>query len=372
MLFFGPKSPDQNAEISPIKALDDHYAVGQLVQFQIENPADAAKNFDFKIAKRTDGKWKNIFEKTISVPPKDKKTISFSEKNTELFPIGKFRAQLFDGDHFAGETEFAVEKAGFFRSLFRAIFFRPIENLLLFFLIISKNHLWIAIILLTIFVKILLLLPSKKGIIAQQKMQNLQPEIEKTKNKFAHDPQRQATEMMALWKKHGVNPAGAFLPMLVQFPVLIALFFVIKSGLAPHNSYLIYPISALQNFDFSAINFHFLWMDLSRPDRFFVLPILVGLLQFWQMASMEKKRGQKSDAKKNPHESAMKLMKYILPGMVVVFSATMPAAVALYWGISTLFAVGQQYFLQKNPADKKIIDAKIVEKKPQKKGRIRA
>jgi len=348
------------------------------VEFQVKNNSSETKNFELKIAERENGDWQTVFDTPLEIAGNASEKVSFTEKNADLFSIGKFQAQLLENGSFVAETEFSVEEAGFFRSLFRAVFFKPIENLLIFFLTLSGHYLWVAIILLTLVIKTILIVPSKKGIVAQQKMQALQPEIEEVKKKYGKDQQRQAQEMMALWKKHHVNPAGAFVPMLIQFPVLIALFFVIKDGLAPHNSFLIYPIPALQGFDFTAINFHFLWLDLSLRDSFFILPVMVGLLQFWQMYSLQKKRSAKATSEPSPQESAMKMMTYALPVFVVVFSISLPSAVVLYWGISTIFAIVQQYFLQK-PEKKKdhpeVVDVEVVQeepKKPQKKNRIRA
>ncbi len=378
LIFFGSKPPSENPENTAFKVLDSNYAIGQLVEFEIKNNSAESQTFQLKIAERTEGNWENIFDIQEEVGANTTKKISFTEKNTELFEIGKFQAQLFQNENFIAETEFSVEEAGIFRSLFRALFFKPIENLLVFFLTLSGHYLWVAIILLTILIKTILIAPSKKGILAQQKMQALQPEIEEIKKKYGKNPQLQAQEMMGLWKKHKVNPAGVFVPMFIQFPVLIALFFVIKEGLAPHNAFLIYPISALQNFDFTAINFHFLWLDLSIRDPFFLLPIAVGLLQFWQMYSIQKKRTKIQNSEPSAQDSAMKMMTYILPVVVVLFSLTLPSAVVLYWGISTIFAIAQQYFLQKtekNHPSKHIVDAVIVEKEPKKipkKNRIRA
>ncbi len=224
---------------------------------------------------------------------------------------------------------------------------------MVFLLSLSGGILAIAIILLTLIIKFILLIPSRKGIIAQQKMQKLQPEIEKVRKKYGSDPQKQAQEMMALWKKHKVHPGSAFMPILVQFPILIALFFVVKDGLEPFNSYLLYSIQSLQNFDFSSINFDFFWADLSEPDPFFILPITIAVLQFWQMHTMnvkakaKQKEKKKDNDEKTPQEMMMEIMKWVLPGIILVFSATLPAAVGLYWGVSTIFAIVQQRVIQK-------------------------
>jgi len=172
----------------------------------------------------------------------------------------------------------------------------------------------------------------------------LQPELEKIKAKHKTDPQGQIKAMQALWKKNGVNPSSAFVPIIIQMPVLIALFFVIKSGLMPHNSYLLYPF--MENFDYAAINFQLFYLDLRLPDPFLALPIVVGLTQFVQMKTMQMSKAKLG----GPAQTAMmmNMMTYGLPIIVVVFGAKMPAAVSLYWLISTIFAVGQQWVLKKD------------------------
>ena len=356
-LLFPPQKQDvkKNPLPATFSSVDSTYATGELVSFEVKNNQNKPITAVLKAEKRENGEWKTLPLKnnTVSIAPEEKTTLSFSEQNIELFTdTGKYRAVLTsaNGD-FLGEDEFEVKKGGFFHILWQILFFKPIYNLLVVCLEITDSHLFAAIILLTVIIKLILLVPSKKAILAQQKMQKIQPELERIKKKYKHDPQEQAQHMMALWKKHKVNPGAALVPTLIQFPVLIALFFVVKQGLMPHNAFLMYPLPFLEQFDFSAINFHFLWMSLDKPDPFFILPLSIGALQFWQMYTMQAKRkkqeGETKKKEKAPHEAAMGMMTYILPIIVVVFSATLPAAVGLYWGTSTVFAIVQQHILAK-------------------------
>lgn len=370
-LLFPPpekESSSTNSDQVIIKSVKDDYAAGQLVNFEVLNEQNGEVTAQLQIQKREDGEWKNmpLKDAKVTIEEDGKLQLSYPDQNIELFQeIGKYQAILKTSEgEFLSENEFEVSKPGIFRSLWRGLFFKPIYNTLIFLLEVFQSHLGIAIIVLTLIIKFILLVPSKKGIIAQQKMQKLQPELEKIKKKYKNDQQKQAQEMMGLWKKHKVNPGAAILPTLMQFPILIALFFVIKEGLMAYNSYLLYPINALQNFDFSSIDFHFLFMNLGDAPSYhyelalsavpyFALPVGIGLLQFWQMKSMMAKR--KNDQKKNgnektetsPQESVMNMMTYFLPVLIVVFSMTLPAAVGLYWGVSTVFAIVQQQLLQK-------------------------
>jgi len=155
---------------------------------------------------------------------------------------------------------------------------------------------------------------------------------------------------MAIWKKHKVNPAGSCLPMFLQFPFLIAVFFVLKQGLTENNIYLLYDV--LKDFDYSLINSSFYIMNLENPGPWF-LALMVGGLQFVQMKlSFAKADKEKKNSKDKPDmQSQIQIMNktftYILPVMIAGFTISVPAGVGLYWGISTLFGIGQQQFINK-------------------------
>lgn len=369
---FPPQPREENiSQTMSIKATNDDYVVGQLIQFQISNPSLEKKEVNFQLFQQQDTEFQKIpitpsdilfkekkFFKTqdhtpchiegesLVILPQTTCLLSLEKQSIPLFQTGgSFIGKITDKEVTLSSTAFEVSDAGIFRSIWRALLSRPILNIFVFFLQIPGHYLWVAIVLLTLLVKVILIIPSKKGIIAQQKMQKIQPEIEKIKKKHGNNQQAQAQEMMGLWKKHKVNPGGAILPMLIQFPIMIALFFVVKNGLLPHNEYLLYPF--LQSFSFANINFSFFNINLAEINILKTLPlaIMVGGIQFWQMQSMAKKNAKKGG--KKAHQSAMKILNYILPVVVIVFSITLPAAVALYWGVSTVFTIGQQALLQK-------------------------
>ena len=130
--------------------------------------------------------------------------------------------------------------------------------------------------------------------------------------------------------------------MLIQFPILIALFYVINGGLSPDRSVFIYDF--LPNFSLSDINPAFLGFNLLEND-FIVFPLVVGGLQFLQMQLMMTKKKKKTAAGAalpKEMETANKMMKYVMPVMIAVFTAQLPAAVGLYWGTSTFYGIVQQ------------------------------
>jgi YidC/Oxa1 family membrane protein insertase len=162
---------------------------------------------------------------------------------------------------------------------------------------------------------------------------------------------------MKLYKEHGVNPCGSCLPILIQMPILIAVFQVLQVKNSIDNAKYLYPF--LTGFDFEKIQTSFFWVnDLIEPERI-VLPILVGLSQFVSVWLMQRKAAQmkpkkpKTDKKGsvNPMEEmemATKMMTYVLPFMVAWFAYTYPAGLALYWFVSTLFSILQQFLLQRH------------------------
>lgn len=246
--------------------------------------------------------------------------------------------------------EFTVAQAGVFRRFFRTIFYQPIYNVLIFLIRIAPSHdLGIAIILLTLIIRLILLVPSQRAINSQRKMQELQPRLENLKKKYAGNQERIAKETLQLWKEYKVNPFGSCLPIIIQFPVLIALFYVIQNGLNPDNSYLLYGF--LKNVDLTNIHTNFLGiLELTKINAF-VLPLIVGSLQFIQIKlSMlkRKKAGEEPKPKGSEMETVNKSMMYVMPVMIALFTVSVPAGVGLYWGISTLFAIGQQLIANKH------------------------
>ena len=179
----------------------------------------------------------------------------------------------------------------------------------------------ISIIIVTIIIKILLLPLTLKQDKSMKEMKKLQPELEKIKKDYAHDKQMLNIKTMELYKEHKVNPLGGCLPLLLQLPILFALFGVLRNGIIPKDS-------------------SFLWLKLSVPDPFYVLPVLNGAVSFFQQKLM-------GSADSNPQ---MKNMMYIFPIMMIMFSLKMPSGLQLYWLTSSILAVVQQYFIMKKGA----------------------
>lgn len=201
-----------------------------------------------------------------------------------------------------------------------------LEKVLLFIYKIFKNY-GVAIIVLTLFIKSILFPLSLKQDKSMKEMKKLQPEIDKLKEKHKSDPQKLNVETMELYKKKGVSPFGGCLPAVVQLPILWSLFRILRSdsldAVIPYNS-------------------RFLFWDLTAPDPSFVLPVLNGVLMFFQ---------QKMMSKGSVTNDQMKMMTAFMPVMIVFISMKMPSGLQIYWLVSSLISVLQQYFILNRGAD---------------------
>lgn len=251
-------------------------------------------------------------------------------------------------------AEFSMHQAGFVTQAFRAFVTKPLLNLLVFIASQMPGYnLGLAIILLTLVVKMVLFFPTQHGLEGQRKLQAVQPALEALKRKYKGDPQKLNQETIRLWREHKINPFQSCLPMLVQFPVLIGLFFVIRDG--SHlalSRHLLYSPYAQLPWTFGT---RFLGLDLLAPSVF-VMPPLLMALQFLQMklsfARARRKRREHAEQEKEQkadtaQDMQQKIMLYGLPVMIGVFAFQFPAAVSLYWAVSTVFAIGQQVYVNR-------------------------
>lgn len=205
-----------------------------------------------------------------------------------------------------------------------------------------------AVIIVTIIIKLIVLIPSQRSIKSQQAMQLLQPEIAKIREQYKGNQQEIAKKTMELYKKHGVHPMGGCLPLLIQLPVLFALFYVTRNGLNPDNTHLLYP--ALKDFNLAEVNTMFLGkIDMVNASVWsrIIMPITIGVLQFLQMFRMNHIQKKKQPVQKKPEsgpdpQAMQRGMMYFMPILIAYFATKYPAALSLYWGTSTLFTIIQQ------------------------------
>ncbi len=220
--------------------------------------------------------------------------------------------------------------------LYNEAIYRPLLNLLVFFYNIIPGHdIGIVIILVTLLIRLALAPSFHKSLKSQRAMNQLQPKLNEMRERHKDNKEAQAKAMMELYKEHKINPLSSCLPLLIQLPFLIALYQVFSKAL--HNN-----LDGLYAFinNPHTINPKFLGLvDLGQPNIIF--GVLAGLAQFWQSKlMMPKTGGQDATAK------ALQLQTtYVLPVISVIIAIKLPAGLPLYWIVTTLFAVGQQYYI---------------------------
>ena len=285
-------------------------------------------------------------EPLLSVPAGEKVKVDLGPWKYSLFSeFTNYEIQLPVSDQEI-KSQFSIYEAGTITQLFRTFITKPFLNFLILVASILPNHsLGIAIIVLTLLVKLVLFFPTQHALEGQKKLQAIQPKIDEIRKKYKSDPQRMNQETMKLWKQEKINPMQSCLPMLLQFPFLIGLFFVIRDGAVLELSqHLIYaPYTDLD----WVFNTQFIGFDLTQPSIYIFPPLLV-ILQFVQMklsfaiAKKKKESKEKKKDEKSPQQMQQNIMLYGLPLMIGFFAIQFPAAVSLYWGVSTIFAIGQQ------------------------------
>lgn len=249
-------------------------------------------------------------------------------------------------------TRFSVYEVGVFTQLFRTFITKPLLNGLIFIASHTPGYnLGVAILILTFIVKLILFVPTQHAMEGQRKMQAVQPKMDALKEKYKNDPKKMQEETMKIWKEYGINPMQSCLPMIIQFPVLIGLFFVIRDGsVLALSQHLLYE--PYQNLQWS-FGMNFLGMDLSVPNVA-IMPALLVAMQFFQMKlsfainkKKQEKQGKKKSGAVSQQEMQQKVMMYGLPLMIGFFAIKFPAAVSLYWAASTVFAIGQQLYVNR-------------------------
>ena len=230
--------------------------------------------------------------------------------------------------------------------LFQVLFYQLILNLLVFlYNVIPGNDIGVAIVVMTVAIRLVLMPLSKQSIKSQKSMQDIQPKVNEIKKKYANNKEEMGRQMMALYKEEKVNPFSSCLPLLIQLPFLWAVFKVFRDGLNGGSLDLVYGFIARPEI-INPISLGFI--DLSRPNV--CLAVLAGLAQFWQVKMLSRTKPQvKAEASKDEDMMAImnKQMLYFMPALTVFIGLTFPGGLALYWLITTLLTAVQQLYLFK-------------------------
>lgn len=217
--------------------------------------------------------------------------------------------------------------------------YRPILNLLVgLYNIIPGHDIGMVIILVTIVIRILLAPFMHKSLKSQKSMSALQPQIKELREKIT-DQQEQAKAMMALYKENNVSPFSSCLPLLIQLPILIALYQVFAKALKGNLDGLYSFVANPGVLDPTFLGI----VNLANPNILFA--IVAGLVQFWQSWMVIKWQGAGTG---DATAKALNIqMLYILPLVSIFIAWKLPSGLPLYWIVTTLFAIGQQFYINR-------------------------
>ena len=223
---------------------------------------------------------------------------------------------------------------------FNQFLYRPLLNILIVLcLFLPGQDFGLAVIIVTVAFKAFLLPLNKKMEKNRKDLVKIQPEIKKIQKEFEGDEAQQLEKIKNLYKEYKINPLNSFVPLLIQFPILIALYQVFLNGLNQSDLYEFIPYSG-------SINYSFLGIDLTTSSL--VLAVLAGMIYFVQIKT-SLNQTKKSDNKKNDVMAGFqKQMPYFFSLLTFFVLVRIPAAVSLYLMISSLFTMTQQYILKKN------------------------
>lgn len=225
-------------------------------------------------------------------------------------------------------------------AIYHEIIYRPILNLLVgLYNTLPVKDIGLVIVLITLAIRFLLAPFTHKSLKGQRIMNFIQPKLNEIKEKHKDDKEAQAKAMMDLYKEHGVSPFSSCLPLLLQLPILIALFQVLSKALHGNLEGL-YSFVTKPEF----LNPNFLgFIDLSKANIGFA--IIAGLTQYFQSRMVVQ---WQAHHKTDPTAKVMNIQAmYVLPVLSVFIAWKLPAGLPLYWIVTTIFSIGQQYYLEK-------------------------
>ena len=219
----------------------------------------------------------------------------------------------------------------------------PILNSLIALSAIVGNNFGVAIIILTIVVRLILFPLTIQQTRSTKVMQELQPKIQELQKKYSRNQQKLQQEMMQLYKEAKINPLGCVWPMLIQFPIWIALYQSIMRALASTPEDLISLSQSLYSWPVVMqalpLNESFLWLQLSKPDPYMILAILVGITMWVQQKMVTP---PPTDSKQ---QSMTQITTLMMPLMFAMFTLSFPSGLSLYWAVSNIVGIVIQYFV---------------------------
>jgi YidC/Oxa1 family membrane protein insertase len=246
-----------------------------------------------------------------------------------------------------------------FSYIWHTFFFDPVYNTLVFFIdVIPNGDVGLAIIATVILVKLVLFPVSIKAVQTQKVMKEIQPKIKDIKERYKDDREKQAREMMLVYKEHQLNPFSSIFIILLQIPIIIALYFSVLSifSVDPETAALIKSINSEVLYSFipePAVISEFFLGQFNIAERSILLALLAGITQYIHINFMMPqqppiKPGEKVDFQTELMNNMQKQMKFVMPIMITGIAYFISAAIALYFVVSNLFALLQEFYVRRH------------------------
>jgi YidC/Oxa1 family membrane protein insertase len=235
--------------------------------------------------------------------------------------------------------------------IFNEFFYNPLYNgLILLLSWLPSPDVGVAVILFTALVKFFLFPLSRKAVSTQLKLREFEPELAALKVKYKDNREKQAQKMLALYRNNGINPFSGILLVIIQIPIIFALYFIfLKGGLPSIDTSLLYSfVAAAVERISDPINMDFFgFMDIGKPQ--WILAVLAGITQFAQVQfSLPKMEKVENPTFKDDMSRSINMqMRYILPIFITIIAWKLSGAVALYWITGNLFTIGQEIYLKR-------------------------
>jgi len=232
---------------------------------------------------------------------------------------------------------------GLLTSFFYTFLSRPLFNVLIWlYNVVPGRDLGVAIIILTILIRLIFYPLSQKAIKSQKAMAEIQPKVKEIQKKYKDSKEEQAKALMDVYRQHKVNPMSGCLPILIQFPVLIALYHVFISGLNFQKLEMLYSFVQKP----VVLNLMFLGI-ISLSERSLVLAVIAGVSQYFQAKTMPQMKSFGGSGSFDFAAVLNRQMIYFMPLLTVFIAWTLPAALSIYWIVNNLFSIIQQLAVDK-------------------------
>lgn len=238
--------------------------------------------------------------------------------------------------------------------MFHTLFYKPMYNALIFILDILPSHdVALAVIILTILIKIILLPLSHKMFVTQINQKKIQPLITKVQEEYKDNRQMLGLKMMEIYKENKINPFSSILLMIIQIPIVFALYFVFANGGLPEI-----VVADLYSFVSQVNNINHILFGVDFTKANIIVGLVAAVSQYIQIRySLQNMKPlvDKPMSEMKPEEMMQKqmsfMMKYFIPILIFIASIKVSAAVALYWIVSSLFMIAQELYFRNKYKD---------------------